>query len=95
MKWLSGSVHVLIDEVVRLAVQCVLIVLYLPPSSRPFALIVCATLGKSREPNEIAREGGVGVVCGCCRRQNRLMKLSISGGFCCDKFLPFFFVLRK
>lgn len=54
MKWLSGSVHVLIDEVVRLAVQCVLIVLYLPPSSRPFALIVCATLGKSREPNEIA-----------------------------------------
>lgn len=64
MKWLSGSVHVLIDEVVRLAVQCVLIVLYLPPSSRPFALIVCATLGKSREPNEIAREGegGWGVV---------------------------------
>lgn len=64
MKWLSGSVHVLIDEVVRLAVQCVLIVLYLPPSSRPFALIVCATLGKSREPNEIAAggEGGWGVV---------------------------------
>lgn len=57
MKWLSGSVHVLIDEVVRLAVQCVLIVLYLPPSSRPFALIVCATLGKSREPNEIAGRG--------------------------------------
>lgn len=47
----------MIDEVVRLAVQCVLIVLYLPPSSRPFALIVCATLGKSREPNEIAGEG--------------------------------------
>lgn len=56
-----GSVHVLIDEVVRLGVLCVLIVLYLPPSSRPLALIVCATLGKSREPNEIAGEGEGGV----------------------------------
>lgn len=49
-----GSAHVLIDEVVRLSVLCVLIVLYLRPSSRPLALIVCATLGKSSAPNEIA-----------------------------------------